>query len=298
MYKQPEQSSEQSVRPTRDDLEKLCKHTELAGELHKPFRKPKKLRKINFRTKDNIWNADLVIMPPENDYKYILAVQDWYTRYAWAVPLKHKDGLTVSKAFIEIMRKSKRKPCKLWVDQDKELYNEHMYKLFRFKKEDILEKDPETGEYKNQIYSVFNFGKNPVIEQFSRTLTNKLWKQFTVQGNQKWLDILQPTVDEYNNRVHSTIGVSPTHASNNPLSVKVQTEPLNAAKPKFKVGNRVSIYRLKGMFEKGYHGYWTKEIFKVIKVKCTNPVMYEIHDLNNEDIKGSFYANELQKTYF
>ena len=40
------------------------------------------------------------------------------------------------------------------------------------------------------MYSVFNNSKNPVIERFNRTLTNKLWKQFTVQGNQKWLKIL------------------------------------------------------------------------------------------------------------
>ena len=71
-----------------------------------------------------------------------------------------------------------------------------MYKIFKFKNEDILEKD-ENGEYKNHIYSVFNSGKNPVIERFNKTLTNKLWKQFTVQGNaesgsknhQKWLNI-------------------------------------------------------------------------------------------------------------
>ena len=233
----------------------------------------------------------------QDDFKYILTVLDGYTRYAWTVPLKHKDGLTVSNAFKEIMKKSKRKPNKLWVDQGKEFYNEHMYKLFKFKKEDVLQKDQD-GEYKNQIYSVFNFGKNPVIERFNRTLTNKLWKQFTVQGNQKWLDILQPTVSKYNNSVHSTIGTTPALASKDPSLVKIQTEAPSGSKLKFKVGDRVRIFKWKDRFEKGYRGYWTKEIFKIIKVKNTTPVMYEIQDLNNEDIKGSFYQNELQKTYF
>ena len=173
-----------------------------------------------------------------------------------------------------------------------------MYKLFKFKKEDILEKDPVMGEYKNQIYSVFNFGKNPVIERFNRTLTNKLWKQFTVQGNQKWLGILQPMVDKYNNTALSVIGITPKEASEKPWLIKIQTEPSDNNKPKFKVNNRVCIFKWKDKFEKGYRGYWMKEIFKVVKVKHTNPVMYEIQDLNNEDIKGSFYANELQKTYF
>ena len=109
----------------------------LADELHKPFRRPNQLCKIKFKSKDNIWNADLVVMPVQDGYKYILTVLDGYTRYAWAVPLRHKDGLTVSNAFKDIMNKSKRKPNKLWVDQGKEFYNEHMYKLFKFTKTDI-----------------------------------------------------------------------------------------------------------------------------------------------------------------
>ena len=79
-------------------------------ELHRPFWKPKQLRKIKFKSKDNIWNADLVMMPAQDEFKYILTVLDGYTRYAWAVPLKHKDGLTVSNAFKKIMKASKRKP--------------------------------------------------------------------------------------------------------------------------------------------------------------------------------------------
>ena len=124
---------------------------QLADELHKQYKKPKQLRKIHFRSKDNIWNADLVIMPPENNYKYILTVLDGYTRYAWCVPLKDKKGETVANAFKEIMKKSNRKPNKLWVDQGKEFYNEDMYKLFKFKKEEILKKD-KNGEKKSNLF--------------------------------------------------------------------------------------------------------------------------------------------------
>ena len=290
----PKVSTQTSDVKTKYELDKMVK---LANELHKPFRKPEQLRKINFRSKDNIWNADLVMMPVEDGYKYILTAMDGWTRHSWVIPLKHKDGLTVSKAFEEIMKKSRRRPNKLWVDQGYEFYNQHLFKLFRFKKEHILEKD-ENGEYKNQIYSVFNASKNPVIERFNRTLTNKLWKQFTVQGNQKWLKILQPTVSKYNNTIHSTIGTTPALASKDPSLVKIQLEPPAKSKPKFKVNDRVRIFKWKDRFEKGYRGYWTKEIFRVTKVKNTTPVMYEIQDLNNEDIKGSFYQSELQKTYF
>ena len=277
----------------------LGERQRVANELHKPFRKPKQLRKIYFRSKDNIWNADLVIMPPENNHKYILTILDGYTRYAWCIPLKTKKGEEVAEAFKSIIKKSNRKPNKLWVDQGKEFYNEHMYKLFKFKKNDILEKD-ENGEYKNKIYSVFNASKNPVIERFNRTLTNQLWKQFTIQGNQKWLKILPEIVNKYNNTIHKTIGTTPALASTNPSLVKVNlsNEKLAKDKQSFKVGDRVRIFKYKNKFEKGYKGYWTKEIFRVKEILKTNPTMYKIEDLNDENVHGSFYANELQRTYF
>ena len=82
---------------------------------------------------------------------------------------ERQKGETIANAFKEIMKKSKRKLNKLWVDQEKEFYNQHMYKMFKFKNKDILEKD-ENGEYKNHIYSVFNTQKNPLIERYNRTL--------------------------------------------------------------------------------------------------------------------------------
>ena len=279
------QESKQKIRET------------LAAELHKQFKRPKQLRKVYFKSKDNIWNADLIFMPQQNNYKYILTVMDGYTRYAWTVPLKDKKGETVANAFEEIMKKSKRKPNKLWVDQGKEFYNQHMYKIFKFKNEDILEKD-ENGEYKNHIYSVFNSGKNPVIERFNKTLTNKLWKQFTVQENQKWLNILQKITSKYNNTIHRIINTTPSLASKNPSLVKIKEEINFDKKPKFKINDRVRIFKYKNKFEKGYKGYWTKEVFKVTEINNTNPIMYTIQDLNNEKIQGSFYAEELQKSEF
>ena len=75
----------------------------LTDEVHKPIRKIKQYRKVISNYKNNIWAADLVDMQEFSDinknYKYILTVMDLYTRYTWAIPLKNKTGLEVSKAF-------------------------------------------------------------------------------------------------------------------------------------------------------------------------------------------------------
>ena len=66
--------------------------------------------------------------------------------------------------------------------------------------------------------------------------------------------------------------------------------------PKFSVGDKVRISKKKKTFEKGYTTRWTEEIFTIVQVKRTQPPTYKIVDLNGEEIQGTFYEPELQKT--
>lgn len=56
------------------------------------------------------------------------------------------------------------------------------------------------------------------------------------------------------------------------------------------------IVKKKKTFEKGYTTNWTEEIFTISKVQPTIPYTYKIIDAKGEEIKGSFYTEELQKT--
>ena len=47
---------------------------------------------------------------------------------------------------------------------------------------------------------------------------------------------------------------------------------------------------------KGYTQRWIEEIFTISKIQLTIPVTYKITDYNGEEIQGSFYEQELQKT--
>ena len=257
-----------------------------ADELHHEFRKPSYLLKVKVYDKDDIWSADLVEMPKEGKFKYILTVIDLYTRYAWAIPLPDKRGQTVAKAFQEIMKESDREPEKLWVDKGTEFYNTHV-KALPF-----------------ELYSTLNDGKAVVIERFNRTLKQMMFKRFTSQGNQKWLKILSGILERYNTKVHSSIKTTPVKASKDPNSIRGITLRNNSEneltlprrKPKFKVGQRVRIFKWKSKFEKGYTAKWTREIFIVKKINSTVPITYELEDDEGEDVVGRFYENELQAT--
>ena len=66
--------------------------------------------------------------------------------------------------------------------------------------------------------------------------------------------------------------------------------------PKFSIGDNFRITKKKKTFEKGYTQRRTEEVFIISKIQLTIPVTYKITDNNGEEIQGSFYEQELQKT--
>ena len=69
----------------------------------------------------------------------------------------------------------------------------------------------------------------------------------------------------------------------------------NDKDPKFKVGDHVRISKYKNIFAKGYTPNWSEDLF-VSKIKNTVSCTYVINDFNGEEIPGTFYEKELQKT--
>ena len=66
--------------------------------------------------------------------------------------------------------------------------------------------------------------------------------------------------------------------------------------PKFKVGDHDRLSKYKNIFAKRYAPNWSEEVFVVSKIKNTVPWTYVVSDLSVEEITGSFYEKELQKT--
>ena len=146
------------------------------------------------------------------------------------------------------------------------------------------------------MYSTYNEGKSVVAEIFIRTLKNKLYKQhMTATGKKVYYNVLDDVVNKYNNTKHSTIKMKTIDVKNNK---RVYIDEHNEKESKFKVGDRVRISRYKNIFAKRYASNWSSEIFIVDKINDTVPCTYNLKDLNDEEIIGSFYDRELQKTKF
>ena len=72
---------------------------------------------------------------------------------------------------------------------------------------ELLEKNDIT------LYSTENQEKSSVSERWNRTIKTKMWKQFTVQGNTVYLNILPKILEQYSNTKHSSIKMTLVEAS-------------------------------------------------------------------------------------
>ena len=189
-------------------------------------------------------------------------------------------NISIVKAFQIILEQSNRKPNKIWVDKGSKFYNASFKKWLQ---------DNDTV-----MNSTHNEGKSVVAERFIRTLKSKIDKYMTLISKNVYIDKLDDIVNEYNNAYHTTIKMKPIDVKDNTY-INTDKE-INNKDPKFKVGDRVRISNYKNIFAKGYTPNWSEEVFVIKKVKNTVPWAYVIKDLNDEEIIGTFYEKELQKT--
>ena len=240
---------------------------QLAEELHKPIIRKFKKREVYSAFKDNIWAADLADMQLTSKFnkgfRFLLCVIDIYSKYAWVVPLK----------------KSNRKPNKIWLDKGTESYNRSMKSWLQ--KNDI------------EMYSTHNEGKSVVAERFICIIKNKIYKHMTSISKNVYIDKLDDIVNEYNNTKHITTKMKPIDVKDNTY-IDFGKE-VNDSDPKFKVGDHVKISKYKNIFSKGYTPNWSEEVFVIKKIKNTVPWTYVIDDLNGKKLLEHFMKKNCKR---
>lgn len=265
-----------------------------AIEVHRPVVKRFPKRRIVTLGIDELWAADLVIMnryASENDgYKYMLNIIDTFSKYAWSEPLKTKSGQEVTDAFKSIIKRAKstdhKPPDLLHTDKGREFVNKDFKQLLK--------------EHDIKMYHTENEEKSAIIERFNRSLCNKMKVQFEIRKSFRWIDIIQRLLQQYNSTVHRTIKMKPVDVNetneSHLQSLYAGYDQTQSDRPKLKVGDRVRITIKKDTFSNKYRRNWTREVFIVVGVQNTVPITYRIADEGGDEIIGSFYERELQKT--
>jgi hypothetical protein len=274
-------------------------HDQHTYSLHKQARRNFARNKTYVRGIDEQWQADLADMQSlakhNHGFKYLLTVIDVFSKFAWVIPIKDKRANTLVGAFNLLFQKSSpRIPRKVQTDKGKEFLNGPV--------KDFLAK------MKIHLFSSESDKKAAIVERFNRTLKHRIWRVFSHRRSFRYDDVLQSVVDAYNKSFHRSIGMSP-------ISVRAKDEnriwrrlygdcgdsSLKNNNHKVKKlstdGQMVRISKVKGEFEKGYLPNWSEEHFHIDSNAPKNgspKKVYKIKDHSGEEIKGSWYSEELQ----
>ena len=85
---------------------------------------------------DDIWSSDLLDMNDygiknNKGYRYILEAIDNFSKFGWTIPLKNKYAQSITDAFSQIIKTSRRKPNLLETDDGKEYFNRIFNKFLK-----------------------------------------------------------------------------------------------------------------------------------------------------------------------
>jgi hypothetical protein len=258
-----------------------------AYTLHKPVRLNFRRRKTFTVGIDDLWQADLVDISKLSSYndknKYLLTCIDVFSKYAWVVPLKFKTASCMTKAFESLLKD--RNPAHLQTDKGTEFLNKDFQSLLR--------------KHAIRFYTTENSDiKASVVERFNRTLKMKMWKYFTHKNTHRYVDVLSDLVYSYNNTHHRSINMPPSQVTKDhesSIRKRLYGEKKRLTKWRYEVGDKVRISKARIAFKKGYLPSWTDEIFVIVARIPSDPVTYELADLNEQTLKGKFYEEELQR---
>ena len=104
--------------------------------------------------RDNTWGVDSANMQLlskfNKGFRFLLCVNDIFSKYAWVIPLKDKKDISLVNAFQKMLDDSNRKPNKICVDKGSEFYNNSFKKCLQ--DNDIV------------MYSTNNEGKSVIAE--------------------------------------------------------------------------------------------------------------------------------------
>lgn len=228
---------------------------------------------------------DLSKFQAANDgYHWILMVIDAFTRELRMYPLLNKTGRAVSTALRQMIEVDEFTALKFQSDRGGEFYNREVAALLE--QHNIILFSTRTTDAKASI-----------VERVNRTILNDLTHAMTRLRTERYLELIPEIQDQYNTRFHTTLKMSPNAARNlvRTAARNIYSKRLKKSKIKYRVGEFVRTMLQRRLFSKGYEIKWSREIFRITQVRGTRPVEYAIAALDDTEIDGWWYQEELTR---
>ena len=154
--------------------------------------------------------------------------------------MKNKYAQSITDAFSQNIKTSRRKPNLLETDDGKEYVN----KIF--------------SEFLNN-HNIRSYFRNTALgavfaERFNRTIRNLLKKPVFEKGSADWMSEIPSVTKQYNNTIHHSIKMTPLQASKKSNERNVYSnlqDKRRKLNPKIKLGQLVRTADIKRVFSKG-----------------------------------------------
>ena len=221
-----------------------------------------------------------------NGYKYLLIFIDVWSKYTWVYPIKTITGREVASCMEELFKVEC--PKNLCTDAGAEFLNKYVKQI--------------VTKFKVKHYIARNRTKAQTAERFILTLQRLIYQMCRFYNTNDWVWVLPTALKIYLNRKHRSIKMSPFQAEmakHQKLLESIHKDRIRKVskkKPKFKKGDTVRISLLRTKFTRGYHQYFTTEIWKIKKVFSNLQIpRYKVQDEHNNELMQILNENEIIK---
>ena len=239
----------------------------------KPPKKNHPTNKTKIKSIDDTCSSDLLDLNDygiknNKGYRYILVVIDNLSKFGGTIILKNKYAQSITDAFSQIVKSSKRKPNLLETDDGKEFVND----IFNdFLNNNYIKK-----------YSRYTDKGAVFAERFNRRIRNLLKKPLFSAGNGNWISELPSVIKQYNNTIHHSTKLTPIQASkksNEKLVYSNLQDKRKILDPKYKLGQLVRTADIKRVFSKSDSTNWSYKLYTITEVLHDTIPTYKINYL-------------------
>jgi len=224
-------------------------------------------------------------------FRYLLVFIDTFSKMVWLRALKSKSGADVSHALDGILKSLKlTQPAFVHVDNGVEFFNSQTSAVLK--------------KYNVKAYATFSGKKSFIAENKIRFIKRILERLYYTTGKKNWVSYLPILERNLNESYHRSIQMTPKRASIPSMQGEVFynlyksyfMKPIK--RPALAVGQlvRISNQRRSTIFDKKYKESFSRELFKIHKIKTTFPVVsYQLVDSKGQLYPGSWTNLELLK---
>lgn len=247
------------------------------SQVHQPQKKRVISRPVIVSDRAKMWQIDLIDMPNllgHNDQRrYALTAVDVLSKYCAARPITKKTASNVDSALADILDSIPKswRPKVISMDRGAE---------FRGKVERSLE-EREIKVVHSQPYAPQSHGQ---VERLNRTIKSALFSLMARHETKRWIDFLEPLMENLNNTKHESTGYSPLQLMRRPALGKEMIEEIHERmarrrfKPEesyeehFEVGDFVRVALTteaairRQTFRKRVQNNWSTEVYQIYSV--------------------------------